>query len=384
MNRRYCAIVLVTLAATSAAPAQSESALRELAALHAKLARPERVITQAEAEAAAAKLDAWKLDTARLKAKSRDAFLELRVYVALGRGDVAAGRAAFESLQKEHPDDPRTHSAAYLVACAAGDAQAGQAAIATLRSGEDRSLWSRRLRWIKHVGDFAPPLRIQCENAAAYSTSRREGKVLVLDLWRASRRPDAAHAAAFHALYDALHASAPVEFVGVNFDSAAGEKRARTFARENGYVWPQHYEKSSTKAPIARLSFDAARPPWTVLIDAGGSVRAVGSASEPGFQYALRAALAEAAGRFEPIHPRTSDGRRPGLVPKRTASKTPAPIDPGDLPHNTQAEVLLQRARLYMKTGKRRDAKKLLQQVVSKYPGTREAYDAQEWLDNLP
>ena len=107
-----------------------------------------------------------------------------------------------------------------------------------------------------------------------------------------------------------------------------------------------------------------------------------------GVRLRVRAAVAEAAGEFVAVRPKTTAGVE---AEPRTAVKPAAPeakekekekpVASGDLPHNQEAASMLNQARVYLKTGRKTDAKKLLQEIVEKYPGTWEAKDAQETLD---
>jgi hypothetical protein len=234
------------------------------------------------------------------------------------------------------------------------------------------------------VGEKAPDVLIRTEDMTEFSTRRRGNRVLLIDFWNVLLPPDEKEIKALRDLYKEYQYSLHVDFVGVNADPEARIDEARKFARENGYVWKQRYEYQGREAPITHQAFHAGNPPWQVLIDTFGYIRAVGTASEPGFQYALRAATAEARGDQEVVMPRTRAGaqaERPGAEIKVEAKKSPKPA--GELPSSPEAQAKLTLARTYMKTGKRTDAKRLFEEIVRDYPGTREAQEAQEYLDSI-
>jgi hypothetical protein len=210
--------------------------------------------------------------------------------------------------------------------------------------------------------------------------------VLVIDLWNVLTASEAADVEALRALYAEYRDSRYVEFVGVNADAESRTADARQFARDHGLDWPQHYEQAGRQSPITHQAFAAGNPPWQVLIDQFGFVRAVGSAREAGFQHALRAAIAEARGDREPVMPRTRDGRqaeRPGAVvsiePKPPAKGKSA----GELRSDPEAAAKLRRARAFLKAHRRTDAKQLFEEIVRDHAGTLEAQQAQEYLDSV-
>jgi hypothetical protein len=124
-----------------------------------------------------------------------------------------------------------------------------------------------------------------------------------------------------------------------------------------------------------------------VLIDSRGYVRAAGDAAGPAFRYAVRAAVAEARGQFSYIAPRSIDGK--SAVPESGAAaggprKKPPESGGGELRDDPDAQAKLTLARTYIRTGKRTEAKRLFQEIVRDYPGTRQAKEAQEYLDGMP
>lgn len=372
------------------AAAQSRSVLRELRKLHERVARPERVLTEQDARNVRQRLEVWKLDPARLAPDDRRAFYELRISSALGLGDVAAARQALVSLKKLEPDSPRSWQWTWLVAVAGGDAKLAREAITHLRKAASeharRRQWSRRLRWIRQVGQDAPDLTIRTEDLSEFDVADRGEQVLVIDFWNTRRPPRETAIAALKRLYEQYHDSPNVAFVGVNADSERDLDKARAFAKDKGMVWKQCYEGRSAAAPITHKAFKAGRPPWTVLIDSYGFIRAVGSADDPAFVYALRAAMSEARGDVEPVGPRTIEGeqRQAGVAKAAPKKKPGVRTNPGDLPSNPQAASKLRQARAFLKTGLKKKAKQLLEEIIRDYPGTLEAYKAKEYLETIP
>ncbi len=387
---RRLAVWLLLGALASTAAAQSRSVLRELRKLHDRIAVPSAVIDPAAARTARNRLTAWKLDPQRLAPADRRTLLEVQIATALGTGDVRSAREALAALRKLAPDAPRTWQWTYRVAVAAGDAKLAREAIRTLRKrATDRTekrRWIQRLRWIRQVGQDAPDVTIRTEDLTEYPVADRGEQVLVIDFWNIRRPPPDQAIAALKRLYAQYRESPHVAFVGVNADSESDLEKARAFAKDKGMVWKQCYEGHAAAAPITHKAFRAGRPPWTVLIDSYGYIRAIGSASEPGFVDALRAAVAEAAGDVEPIGPRTIDGRQRDAGAVRTIpEKKPAVrTNPGDLPSNPEAASKLRQARAYLKTGLKKKAKQLLEEIIRDYPGTLEAYKAKEYLETIP
>jgi len=373
--------------AASTAWGQSQAMLGELGKLHDRLADPSKVLTARDAKQAADRLAEWQLAPEKLAPDDRARLWRVEVYIALAKADARAALERAESLLAESPDEPATLEAVYLAACAAGDAKLGTDALKKLSrsaKGDQRRLLSQRRRWMRGVGEKAPELLIRTEDVTEFSTTRRGDRVLLIDFWNVLLPPDQKEAKALRDLYEEYQYSRHVEFVGVNADAEARVEEAKRFAQENGYVWKQRYEYQARDAPITHRAFHAGNPPWQVLIDTFGYVRAIGAASEPGFQYALRAATAEAGGDREVVLPRSREGeqpQRPSVQIKPKAKKSAGPQ--AEPPSNPEARAKLTLARTYLKTGKRTDAKRLFEEIVRDYPGTREAQEAQEYLDSI-
>jgi tetratricopeptide (TPR) repeat protein len=374
----------------SSARAQSAATLRELSKLHERIADPDKVLTAEDAKQAANRLAEWKLAPEKLAPEDRARLGRIEVYVALARGDAKAALERARSLLGEFPDDPATCEAAYLAACAAGDAQLGTDMLKQLAKGaqgDRRRQLSQRRRWMRAVGKQAPEVEIRTEDMTAFNTTRRGDRVLLIDFWNVRQTREDDTSEALRALYEEYQHSLHVDFVGVNADAEAQVPEAKEFAKESGYVWKQRYEYAATSAPLTHQAFHAGPPPWQVLIDTFGYVRAVGSVRAPGFRYALRAAIAEAGGDFEVLLPRTHDGiqpERPSAQVEPTGPRKPK-SDQGDqeLPSNLDAQAKLSQARAFLKAKNRSKAIELFREIVRDYPGTREAKEAQEYLDSL-
>ncbi len=386
---RLWMLVMACGLAVGVARAQSRSVLREFRKLHDRLARPDVVISERDARLARERLAVWKLDPQRLAPPDRRALAELQIATHLGLGDVRSARAALDALRRLGPDDPQTWRWTWLVAVAGGDAKLAHEAIVRLRKATadhtQRRQWSRRLRWIRQVGQDAPDVTIRTEDLSEFDVADRGEQVLVIDFWNTRRPPPEPAIAALKRLYDQYRDSPNVAFVGVSADSERDLEKARAFAKDHGMVWKQCYEGRSAAAPITHKAFKAGRPPWTVLIDSYGYIRAVGAADEPAFVYALRAAMAEARGQFKPLGPRTIRGeQRPGALTVRRQQDHGEPTIPGDLPSNPQAASKLRQARAFLKAGLKKKAKQLLEEIIRDYPGTLEAYKAKEYLETIP
>ena len=228
---------------------------------------------------------------------------------------------------------------------------------------------------MRHVGGPAPDVQITAEDGKPVSVGGKGGTVLLIDFWNShDTTPD--YAQALKQLHDAYRSELYVQFLGVNTDGEVAAEQAHKFAREAGFTWPQHYERESRRAPISHGKFKAGPPPWTIVIDGAGRVRAVGAVTDPAFCYALRTAVREASSQFATDDSDTSDGAKAEPAAPR--------VSKNDLPSNPEAEAMLRQARAYIRSGMRNKAKELLREIIRKYPGTREAYDAEDRLRSLP
>lgn len=332
---------------------------------------------------------AWIILPAPAPAQTKD------VTDALERGDAArAIDIAKKALAVENSGSD-AQRAGYIAAVAAGDAQLAESCLKKLADqadGDEKTRISRRRQWLVRVGKEAPDVPIACEDDTSIKVANRGDKVLVIDFWNVLAAPSKESVAALKKLHAGLKDDRNVEFVGVNADAATRLEKARAFAKTSGFAWPQCYEKQAGTETMISKAFTAGDPPWTVLIDSYGNIRAVGAADETGFRYAVKTAVAEARGDFDPLMPRTRDGQqaaKPGSrgelakAAEKAAAEKPAKKEPasGELPSNPDARAKFQTARTFWKAFRRADAKKLFQEIVRDYPGTLEAKEAQEFLD---
>ena len=367
---------------------QSAAMLRELGKLHDRMTDPDKVLTARDAKQAKNRLAEWKLKPGKLTPEDRVRLGRIEVCIALADGDAKTALQRAQALLGEFPDDPGVCATAYLAACAAADAKLGSDTLKRLArgaKGDQRRHISQRRRWMRGVGKQAPEVEIRTEDMTGFRTTRRGERVLLIDFWNVLQTRESDTSEALRALQKEYQHSLHLEFVGVNADAEARVPEAKTFAEENGYVWEQRYEHADTDAPITHQAFHAGKPPWQVLIDTFGYVRAVGSVREPGFQYAVRAAVAEARGDYEIVLPRTRDGTQPQRASATIEPKPKQKMGSGDqeLPSNLDARAKLTQARAFLKAKSRSRAIKLFEEIVRDYPGTKEAQEAQEYLDSL-
>jgi hypothetical protein len=392
LKRRWPALVAIVCSGwlvRSTAWAQPDPRLSGLQRLHDRIADAGQVLTAKDAKQAADRLAEWRLKSEQLAPDDRARLRRVELYVALAEGDARTALERARALLSDGTADRVTFEAAYLAACAAGDAQLGTQALRKLSRfvhGDERRRLSQRRRWLRRVGKKAPEVVIRTEDMTEFSTTQRGDRVLLIDFWNVRVPPDDQDIKALRELYQQYRRTRHVDFVGVNADAEARVDEAKQFAENNRYAWKQRYEYEARHAPLTDQAFQAGNPPWSVFIDTLGYVRAVGAASEPGLQYALRAAVAEAAGDHEIVLPRTREGRQPTRPSAqiRPEPKAPQADEPaGEPPSNPEALRKLRLARTYLRTGKRSDAKRLFEEIVRDYPGTREAQEAQEYLDSI-
>ncbi len=389
LSRAVGMVVVGLLAATAAG--QDSQALRELEHSHDKLVPLKAAISVTEAQHALEQIEAWNLPVNKLAKEQRGWLERLTIHAALAAGHAGRADDWLPELERDFTDERETLRAAWLVAVAMGNAQAAMATLEKLKEQDlarPRAIAARQRR-LRMVGKAVPDIEVKTEDGRLIALRRRNDAVLVLDFWRLRDQPKERHVAALRALHEAYGNRPTVQFLGVNSDGPDKIEAAQRLATENGYTWPRHYERRTSNAPLRDQAFHVEAAPWQVIVDMQGNVRAVGSAHDPAFQYALRAAVAEAEGRYRALLPRTIAGVEAAARLPKTPAVEPEPkrkekrVATGDLPSNLEAKRLLDRARVFLKTGLKRDAKKLLEEVVEKYPGTREAREAKEWLSFL-
>lgn len=379
--------VAVLLAATVPALGQSDA---DLAKLYDQLVKPGVFPPAGDVKAAEEKVRA--IDASKLSGDAKGHALALQTLVALSHGDAATALGAAMPLLGATKDGAAVELV-YCAACAAGDAQLMDKALAAISSSNDekhKGMVSARKRANQMSGEVAPDVAINLDGGGELSPRKRGSKALVIDFWSMLPAPSEAQVAALKKRYTEAKGFGSVEFIGVNADSETRTAKAREFVKTQGLEWPQKFEGTATKAPITHEAFKCGAPPWTMVIDQYGFIRATGAAGDPGVIYALKAVGAEARGDFERVRPRTHDGKQPEepkepevSVTKSNAAKSGGG-DNGLLKSNPDAASKMRQVALYRKTGKNKDARKLLEEVIRDYPGTREAQDAEAELANMP
>ncbi|MFN0136850.1 MAG: redoxin domain-containing protein [Phycisphaerae bacterium] len=319
------------------------------------------------------------------KPQERARVLTLQVKAAGALGDAAMALAAARIIADKLRDQPEALELAYVGAVIAADGElarkiakdAGEKA-----TGAAKQTWSKRRTWAAELGKAAPDIKIRTHAIEEISVTKRGDELLILDFWNVLAPPPKESLAALKKIVEKYGEAHKLAIVSVNADSEARFERAQKWVAENKLDWHQVYEKVAVGAPITHAAFKAQAAPWTVTVDTLGQIRFVGDAASPAFETTLRAALAEAAGEFPPM---TAD-RRSGKADAPATAKKDAE-NPGEekaLPSNPEAQAKLRQARVFRRTGKSADAKRLLEEIVANYPGTQEAKEAQEDLGYLP
>lgn len=318
------------------------------------------------------------------------------IKAALEAGDAARAHAAAVKLVAPEKPTAAAAKSAYIAAIAAGDAHLADKCLKLLgepAASDEKSMLARRRQWLQGVGRAAPDVSIECEDGSTFKVADRGDRVLVIDFWNALTPAPKEHVAALVKLKSQWGDGKHFEIVGVNADSEARLARAVELARAAKMDWPQCYEKTAAKAPITHEAFKAGNPPWCIIIDSFGGIRAVGAADEPGVQFAVRASIAEASGEFDPLMPRTRDGTqlaKPGsrgelaqAAEKSQAARPPKPT-PGEKQRISEPEAakLLNQANLMRRGGNKTKARELYQKIVAEYPESKEAEEAQRWLED--
>lgn len=380
MGRRYRVLPLLLVGyavawAVAGAPA-------DLKTWHDRTVHPHTAVTPEEARAARAKLTEWALNLADLSPTERRDALELEIYTSLGEGNVLRAQDQYAALAHEFPGAKETLRAAWDVATAAGDAQLAAQTLDKLAASQvapEAAIAARRAR-LANIAAPAPDETVTAGDQS-YALRSRDGRPLLLEFWSAAKPPTKAQGAALRLIADA--AGADLDLCDVALDADGKDVAALRQAAE--YTCPG---TTATRAADWVRFFVGADNTWAVVVDGFGYVRAVGSVREPGFQYAARAAAVESTHRLPAVLPRSVAGvqaERPA-PPKPTedaAEAQPAQRPPSELPSNAEAASMMRQARAYAKTGRKNDARKLLREIVEKYPGTREAAEAADWLKYL-
>lgn len=371
-----------------AAAAQDAAAIGDMERRHVDFVKPGRVCTLDAALEAIELLERLDLPADKLTPQQRTRLFELEVYAALGSGDVARAGKALASLRETEVDKALLADAELAHALAAGDAKAAKEAIEKLPKAETPAQ-NRQREALKvglaEVGTRAPEATIVTADGGRIAAHDRNKTVLLIDFWATKHAHSQAALAALRMLSVETEPELLFLMVGVNTDSDT--TKAKKYVADKKLNWKQCYEGKESGAPITHTAFKIGAPPVRqVLIDGRGYVRASGPISEPGIVYAARAALGEAKGLFPYVAPRNLAGepavKEPGAGAAGGGAVKKADAKPaaGELPSNPDAANLLLRARAAMRAGMRNEARKLFQEIIDKYPGTKEAKEAEELM----
>ena len=368
-------------------PCAANPVLEEIRERYAECMAPGFVLDVASAERLEGSLKVWKLNPVEVPAGDREMLYGMQIFAALGVGDAARAQQHLAALRGNLPDAKNLPSMAYLVACASGNAAAGQDALKSAgrgAKGELRKRISRQRRCIRQVGQLAPSVRIRTSNMGVFNPSEPSDACHVLQFWKLkdARESDPTLMKELTARF-ADHRN--VQWIGINADDEADVDAATSYAKESGWTWPQKYEGVSRKAPLTDEAFKVGRPGWLVVVDATGYIRAVGDPDDSAIAYAIQAASAEAAQKYPRVIPTARDGSQPKSVEAvMPARKSDDDARVGGDKDDADAEAKFRQARLMLRTGRRGEAKKLLQEIVSQFPGTVQAGKAAELLEGLP
>lgn len=370
-----CAIG-VALASTPRLLAQEPQSPKKL---YETMVKPDKVLSLERCKGIREQLDELLASPKHSAEIDRPQRIWIEVYLALSLGDAAGARKWFD--QATPGDGVLYPQSGYLVGAASGDAELADRMLAAWADADPsrRDFLRPRSQWLDKVGQRAPDLSLHASNSTEAALSQ-PGKVIVLDFWNpedVSPRSATALARAFQDYQKDEH----VAFIGVCSATADAAKAALEKAQRR---WPQVFADADPSPGTIREAFGEPAAPLLV-IDPAGRVRAAASADDPAFHYALRAAAREAAGDFANMRLRTRTGVEAGAGaeanPKADTGKVSAAPKP--LRSDPEAARMLDEARLFIRTGRKNDARSKLQEIISRFPDTREAEDAKERLRML-
>lgn len=380
--------VLLSAMAGAIASAQDSPAVKVIHERYREVVLSGKVLSKREGQVLHDQLGVLPLERDKLDDETLGQVLALETMVPLAAGDAAAAVNKYEALRERLPEADVTLRIGYLVGMAAGDGQLVQQSLRAMRAHADsarRRVISRRRRCTRRVGQRSPQVVIRAGELDEFDTLDRGDRVLVIHFWNMKDAAGQDADAPLAALYAWCKQHGKIDFVGVDADDEGDYEKARVFAAEHGYTWPQRYEGKSRKATITHEAFHIGSPPWLVVIDSYGYIRAAGDADDPALAYAIRVAAAEASGQVARVVPRTRDGKRPQVSDATAEDGAAAKTRPRkELRSDPQAASLLRQARAFAKAGLKTKAKALFQQIIRDYPDTIEAKKATEYLQDLP
>lgn len=343
-------------------------------------------------EQAYAALDWIALENPQVQGQQRTMLLLVQAHASAAVGQLGGAERALAELKSASVDTQETRRARLLVAVAAGDAATQLSLIDLLlkdAAGDERQQLGRLRADAKRIGEKAPGVKIPVPNEEDVRPAARAETPLLVDFWNLKKAPDEKLIAALQALHAELKDAAFFEMVSVNGDGGdAALKKAQDFAKEKGYVWKKRFEGRTTRSPIRDDAFKTRDEPHHFLIDGRGFIRAIGRATEPGFVYAVRAAVAEASGDAAYRSPINAQGEPSVPPPQAAASGGRKPSGDGgaggELESNPEAASKLIMARTYLRQRLFRKAREAFEAIVRDYPNTKEAKEAAEYLEGLP
>lgn len=368
------------LLGTIAPRAAAENA--DLAKWEKKLGAPGKVLSTADAEEARRWLEGAQLPADGSSPAEKAQLGRLETHIALALGEAARASEAFARAQAAAPDDKATLRLAWLVAGALGDAQLGAQTLNTLKAQKlaPAAAIDERLQRLELVGNLAPELP-NPKLSRQEALGRGQRQALLLHFWSHQGKPSERANAVLQALVGEFAAnSEALLIIGFNNDPADQADAARKYADDQHFTWPQAYEPEGETAKRYKIE----RMPMLVLIDQGGYVRTVGTPGDPEVTYAVRAAVQEALGKQPAVRTKNTSGL---VAPEAEVSSGASAPDKETAPPTSEqkpkpsipeAKALLDKARLYLKTGRKHDAAKVLQELIEKYPDSFEADQARK------
>lgn len=387
MSRRWSPVValglLLPALAVTVTHAQTPTQMAQVQQMLDRLTKPGVVLSMDEAKEVRGVFDGLGIDLSKAKPDQKAKVLACDIYTAAMIGNAEKLLEPSKTLATELADQPGGREAAYFAALVTGNGELARSVAKDgydKATGDDKKLWSQRRQYAADIGKPAPDASFRVDDATEIKPNNRGDTVLVIDFWNVLSPPPAASLAGLKKVYDEWKSESNNMFVGVNCDSESRVERARKYAADNGLAWQHRYEQKAVGAPITHQAFKVAATPWTVIIDTLGQIRFVGDPAGSAFACTLRCAVAEARGE----HPAMTEKRRSGKVDEPTVAKKKDDKAEGDLPSNADAAAKMNLVRTYWKTGKKGEARKILQEIIANYPGTREAKEAKDWLENYP
>ncbi len=381
MRTRRPVLATVSLLSWMTGVTWGQTPQAELTALHERLTKPNAVISSADGRQALDQIGRWALDPAKLSADERGMLLRVEIYAALAVGDAERAVARVKDLRAAAPDTRDTLRVAWTAAVAGGDKALAQETLDKLKAQDPAKAdaVAKRAKRLALVGTAAPDVAVKTDGGEV-PLGKRNGVVLVLDFWQTRDKATNKHLDALRAWHKAYGTDKQVSLLGINSDPAAGLDAAKKVAEADATGWAQHFE-AADPAPL-RQKFGVDTAPWDVIIDGTGTIRAVGSAAEPELQYALRAAVAAAKGEFKADSGKATgatdkkkEEAAPAAEPEKKAGDAKPELRPGE---NPEAARLFNEIRTFWKTGKKNDARKLIQELLEKYPDTWEAREVKK------